>query len=197
VSINPKQLVSDTKPQLQLIPPAAEIAEAKALEYGAFKAVRADGGNGYGPWNWRGTSIQLTTYVGAIRRHLNAIMRGEDIDPRSGLSHWSHIRASTGIVLDAESVGTLIDDRPAHAKPPETRQIDDVHETDFGNMPSDILGWNGQSTHSITQVDQGDAGRFRWCDVCHIAYDTAIERCDCKPASAAASPPHGANGEGQ
>ena len=183
MSINPKQLVSDTKPQLQLIPPVAEIAEANALEYGAFKAVRADGGSGYGPWNWRADPILMTTYVGAIKRHLNAIMRGEDIDPKSGLSHWSHIRASTGIVLDAESVGTLIDDRPSHAKPPETQQIDDVHEADFANIPSDILGWNGQSAHSTAQVDQGETGRFRWCDACGIAYDVAVEPCHCKPAS--------------
>lgn len=157
MSINPKQLVSDTKPQLQLIPPSAEIAEANALEYGAFKAVRADGGNGYGPWNWRADPILLTTYVGAIKRHLNAIMRGEDNDPKSGLSHWSHIRASTGIVLDAESVGTLIDDRHVNSRPRKTQQIDDVHEIDFGNMPSDVLGWNGQSVHSITQVEPGEA----------------------------------------
>lgn len=126
---NPKQACGSTKPQLHLIPPVAEIAEANVLEYGAFKAPRTDGTKGYGPWNWRDDPIKVCTYISAVRRHLNAIMRGEDIDPTSGESHWAHIRANCGIVMDAMDCGSFIDDRP---------KVREVHQTTQTN-PGDTL----------------------------------------------------------
>ena len=158
---NPKQAVSDTKPQLQLIPPAAEIAEAAALEYGAFKAPRTDGVNGYGVNNWRADGINLCTYIGACLRHLNAIKRGEDIDPKSGLPHWWHIRANTSIVIDAAEHGMLTDDRYCDDRP-----------TDKGSEPVELsagltdaaervrgLRERGQSVHSTTQENAGETVR--------------------------------------
>jgi hypothetical protein len=51
-------------------------------------------------------------YIGALERHIGRIKDGEDLDNKSGASHLGHIIATSGIVLDAASVGTLIDDRP-------------------------------------------------------------------------------------
>ena len=71
----------------------------------------AHGAAKYGRRNWRLSSILATTYVGAIRRHLNAWADGEDLDPDSGKSHLAHIRACCAVVMDAQDCGTMDDDR--------------------------------------------------------------------------------------
>ena len=100
---DPKGAEGKKKTQLQLLPSAFNKATADALAYGASK---------YGPWNWRATRVQTMTYVGAIRRHLDRFLEGEDIDPESGVPHLGHIAASVAILLDAGAVGRLADDRP-------------------------------------------------------------------------------------
>lgn len=100
---DPKGEAAKLKPQLQLIPPALNYATAGALALGAKK---------YGPWNWRANKIEIMTYVGAIRRHLDAFVEGENLDDESGVSHLGHIAACCGIMLDAQPEGTLVDNRP-------------------------------------------------------------------------------------
>lgn len=100
---DPKAVAGAAKPQLQLIPPALNAETAKALALGAAK---------YGPWNWRTNRVEIMTYLGAMKRHIDAIIEREDIDPESGASHLGHIAAGCGIVLDAQKHGTLIDNRP-------------------------------------------------------------------------------------
>lgn len=101
---NPKAVRAqkEGKVQLELLPTVALREEAQVLQHGAEK---------YGMRNWRIDHISALTYVGAIMRHLLAWADGEDIDPDSGLSHLSHIRASCGLVLDAQERDCLIDDR--------------------------------------------------------------------------------------
>lgn len=105
---NPKEAEGAKKLPLQLVPPAAEREMALALAEGAGK---------YGPWNWREAGINLETYIGAMKRHINAIARGEDIDPLSGVSHLGHILAGAAIVVDAAEHGMLNDDRPKGSRP--------------------------------------------------------------------------------
>ncbi len=102
---NPKDLaaVALKKCPLQLLPPIADELVARVLEGGAGK---------YGKFNWRSQPIELTTYIGAIMRHLARIRCGEDIDAESGLPHMAHIMATAAIVMDANEHGKLIDDRP-------------------------------------------------------------------------------------
>lgn len=100
---NPKDRIGVAKPQLHLIPPALEIWTAKALENGAEK---------YGAYNWREKKVRLTVYISAARRHLSALLDGEDCADDSGLPHEAHIAACMGILLDARATGNLIDDRP-------------------------------------------------------------------------------------
>jgi hypothetical protein len=101
-SVNPKTLVGATKPGVSCVPPIAEMLLGEVMAAGA-----AD----YGLLNWRDTPIPALTYHDAIRRHLAAWRDGQDIDPKSGLPHLAHIMGGCAILLDAESVGTLEDNR--------------------------------------------------------------------------------------
>ena len=108
--LDPKGEAGAKKPQLQLIPPILGVETAKALVNGAK----------YGPWNWRHTPVEMMTYIGAMKRHIDALIDGEDIDPESGAHHLGHVAAGCGIVLDARKHGTLVDNRPpiTNSKPP-------------------------------------------------------------------------------
>lgn len=105
-SLDPKGLAGQAKPQLQLIPPTFNTETALALACGAAK---------YGAWNWRHNRIEIMTYLGAIRRHIDCLIEGEDIDPESGAHHLGHIAAGCAIVLDARRAGTLVDNRPTYS----------------------------------------------------------------------------------
>ena len=100
---DPKASHGALKPQLQLIPPALNRETALALACGAAK---------YTAWNWRRSDVEVMTYLGAMKRHIDCLIGGEDIDPESGAHHLGHVAASCGIVLDALECGTLIDNRP-------------------------------------------------------------------------------------
>ena len=102
--LNPKDRIGQTKPPLDLIPPAAEILEAVVMGLGARK---------YGPYNWRSAHVRATIYIAAAKRHLVQWLDGQDDDPESGVSHLAHARACLGILLDALATGHLVDDRPA------------------------------------------------------------------------------------
>lgn len=99
---DPKKKFGDSKPQLHLIPPAANEECAKALALGASK---------YGVRNWMANKVNMTVYLSAMRRHMDCIADGEDIDPESAAHHLGHVMAGCAIVLDARRHGTLIDDR--------------------------------------------------------------------------------------
>lgn len=104
-SLDPKGEAGKLKPQLQLIPPALNRETALALVEG----------HKYGPWNWRGNKVEIMTYLGAMKRHIDKIIDrvdADDIDPASGAHHCGHIAAGCGIILDALQHGTLVDNRP-------------------------------------------------------------------------------------
>lgn len=107
---DPKAVHGQKKAQLHMIPPAGAEAMARALELGARK---------YGERNWVQHQVNLTTYVSAMRRHLDCLMDGENLDAESGVHHLGHVMASAGIVLDALRHGTLVDNRvlPLNAAP--------------------------------------------------------------------------------
>lgn len=100
---NPKQLEGDKKVKVQYIPPMAIIALGEALGEGGVK---------YGPFNWRDMPVEALTYVGGMLRHILAYVDGENIDPESGKHHLAGVMANAAIVIDAESCGSLIDNRP-------------------------------------------------------------------------------------
>lgn len=99
---DPKSSHGARKPQLHMLPPAGSEAMARALECGAVK---------YGPRNWVLQKVCLTTYISAMKRHIDQLMDGQDLDCESGVHHLGHVMAGCGIVLDALRHGTLVDDR--------------------------------------------------------------------------------------
>ncbi len=100
---NPKTAEGQKKRQLALVPPSAIDACAQAFEDGARK---------YGAYNWRKTGVPYMTYLHAAKRHLDALLDGEDVAPDSGVHHAGHVMACMAVVVDAIKCGKLEDDRP-------------------------------------------------------------------------------------
>lgn len=100
---NPKDLVGSKKAPLGLVPPALEIGAAEAMANGAEK---------YGPYNWREEPVQYMPYLAAMKRHINALIDGEDLAADSHIHHLKHIVSGGAILLDSIGLGILIDDRP-------------------------------------------------------------------------------------
>lgn len=100
---NPKDHQGGSKPDTSLVPPIALLQTALAFEDGASK---------YGAYNWRSNPVRLRVYVAAAQRHLAQYLDGETVDPTSGVHHLAHASACAAILMDAEGVGNLIDDRP-------------------------------------------------------------------------------------
>jgi hypothetical protein len=101
-STDPKKQYGELKAPLHLIPPAGNEEQAKALALGAKK---------YGERNWLAAQVEINTYLAAMKRHIDKVIDGEDIDPESGAHHLGHVMAGCSIVLDACRHGTLIDNR--------------------------------------------------------------------------------------
>lgn len=128
---NPKaaRAVSDGKAPLDYLEPVCDAGEARVLKGGADK---------YGRRNFRDPSTVMlwSTYLGSMRRHLNALHAGEDTDPDSGEHHLSHIRANTAVLLAAMDAGTLRDDRHDTAVTPRS---DAVHKDGNQDAKADVF----------------------------------------------------------
>ena len=103
---NPKARVGALKAPLHLVPPALTIGVSYALKDGAAK---------YGAYNWREEPINVSTYIGAIQRHIMAYQDGEDLAEDSGVCHLAHAAACIALLMDSKAHGSLVDDR--HAGP--------------------------------------------------------------------------------
>lgn len=97
---NPKQIMGDKKPPLHLIPPQALIHCSMAMK---------EGGQEYGPYNWRDDPIYMSAYYSASGRHWMAAQEGEWIDPKSKVPHLAHAMACAAIVLDAYENNAILD----------------------------------------------------------------------------------------
>lgn len=102
-AVNPKQAMAtrDQKLPLHLLEPTANAQIAQVLDHGAFK---------YGRRNFYKTPILANVYIGAVRRHIDALHEGQDLDPDTALSHWAHIGANVHVMLAAIKAGTYVDD---------------------------------------------------------------------------------------
>ena len=100
---NPKTAIGASKPGgMDCLPPLAIFKMGEVFQGGAAK---------YGKMNWREHGITLSTYTNAAMRHLLALADGQDIDPESGVEHAAHVMACMAILIDAKSVGKMVDDR--------------------------------------------------------------------------------------
>lgn len=100
---NPKDAIGRTKPPLHVLPPVALFHMAQAM---------TDGEQKYGLMNWRKFPVNASVYYDAAQRHLMAWFDGENRAADSGVHHLAHAMACLSIILDAESIGKLNDDRP-------------------------------------------------------------------------------------
>jgi len=77
------------KLDLTLVPPEVVEAMARVQEYGARKYTR-DG--------WRSVPEAARRYYAALKRHLAAFEKGEDLDPDTGLHHLDHALCNLGFL---------------------------------------------------------------------------------------------------
>ena len=89
------------KPRMDLLDPVALEGLAKVLTFGAQK---------YAAHNWR-KGIANSRLIAAMLRHLFAIMRGEDIDPESGIPHIDHLGCCWMFLSNNMKVRPEMDDR--------------------------------------------------------------------------------------
>lgn len=85
------------KPILGAIPPNAELAIGRVLEFGARKYSRD---------NWRQVDDLQTRYMDAALRHLNAVRRGEALDGESGEHHLAHAACCVLFMLEDALLNT-------------------------------------------------------------------------------------------
>lgn len=76
------------KAPIHMIPEDAILGMAEAFAYGAKK---------YDRFNYR-KGIDLTRLTDSLMRHVLAYLKGEDIDPESGLHHTKHILANAAMI---------------------------------------------------------------------------------------------------
>ena len=100
---NPKTAIGDKKVPLVLCSPIAAAHWALGQFAGLCK---------YQAWNWRIAGVRSSTYISAIKRHLDGYTSGEELDPVDGSHHLGNIMACCAILLDAQAAGKLNDDRP-------------------------------------------------------------------------------------
>ena len=100
---NPKTIIGLSKPSLIAIPPVALLHLGRAM---------TDGKNKYGLMNWREKRVSSSIYYDAALRHALAWWDGENFASDSGVHHLAHMMACAAIILDADSVDMLNDDRP-------------------------------------------------------------------------------------
>jgi hypothetical protein len=100
---NPKDRIGTTKVPLHLIPLSAQIPTCLALFTGEKKYER---------WNWRHEQVAASIYIDAALRHIQKWVHGQENDKETGIHHLGHAIAGLMILLDSQSYGNLIDDRP-------------------------------------------------------------------------------------
>lgn len=100
--VNPKDQYGFAKVPFGLVPPTADF----------FLAMGMEEGKKYGPFNYRVKPVQALIYLEAAKRHLLALIDGQDFDVASGKHHGSFVMACIAIYLDAMVNNKLIDNRP-------------------------------------------------------------------------------------
>ncbi len=80
--------LDDGKNRLDLIPPDCTEGIGLVLTFGANK---------YAPYNWA-SGIKYSKIIAAIKRHLLAMEKGEDVDKESGLLHADHLACNTAFL---------------------------------------------------------------------------------------------------
>lgn len=115
---NPKDMIGAGKAPLDLVPDTGIILESLAF---------AEGGLHYGANNYRAIGVRASIYKAAAARHIAKWWNGEECDPKTKVPHLASARACLNIILDAQYMGKLTDDRPP-SNPALVKLIDDCQE---------------------------------------------------------------------
>lgn len=113
---NPKDAIAANKLPLSLVPSTVTEYAAIAFLEGALK---------YGRFNWRVKGVRVSVYIDALTRHVNKYMNGQWADPTTNVPHLASAIACLGIILDANRMGILTDDRPP-SLPHHDKWVDDT-----------------------------------------------------------------------
>lgn len=113
-----KKFDSDKAP-LHMIPEEALIGMAYGFKYGADK---------YGTFNYR-EGLSITRLTDSLRRHTLALLRGQDIDPESGLPH------SWLILANSAMLDYTIQNHP---------EMDDRYKADLPKNKDLVKKWLGE-----------------------------------------------------
>lgn len=89
------------KVRLELLSPGALEEVARVMTHGAVK---------YGDNNWRG-GFKWTRVIGAVKRHVSAWEKNEDLDPEFGTHHLAHAICGLMFLLEFYQTGVGQDDR--------------------------------------------------------------------------------------
>lgn len=98
------------KTRYELLPTLGLEGAAQVLTYGNDKYALD---HRVSENNWM-KGIRWSRMFGATMRHLWAWMRGEDLDPESGLHHLDHATANVLILRGLTAIDPENDDRPTH-----------------------------------------------------------------------------------
>jgi len=90
------------KSRHDLIPAYAQEQYAKVMTYGATK---------YAERNWE-RGMAWSKVLASLERHLQAIKRGEDYDPETGLLHSAHVMCNAAFITEYYKIYPEGDDRP-------------------------------------------------------------------------------------
>lgn len=86
-----------------------DLVHPKAYE--DFVQVLTDGANKYYDRNWE-NGLSWTSVIASLKRHINAIERGEDYDPESGRLHIAHAACNVHFLNAFYHIFPQGDDRP-------------------------------------------------------------------------------------
>lgn len=96
------------KTRHDLIPAYAQEQYGKVMTYGSTK---------YAERNWE-RGMAWSKVLASLERHLQAIKRGEDFDPETGLLHSAHIMCNAAFITEYYKIYPEGDDRPHWFKKP-------------------------------------------------------------------------------
>lgn len=139
---NPKSAFGDQKLQLNVVPGSFQAYTSLALLEGALK---------YGRYNWRIKGVRVSTYLDALKRHIEKYEEGQWADPKTRVPHLANAAACLCIILDAGLMGSLNDDRPP-SLPNHDQWIDGM--TDIVQHLKDLFHEKNPKQYTIVDTPQ-------------------------------------------
>lgn len=162
---NPKTRFGAAKPGIHAIPPVALLHLGRGMEDGEVK---------YGLTNWRENEVSASVYYDAAFRHFAAWWDGEECAPDSGVHHLGHVMACCAILLDAQHMDRLNDNRPS-VPGPFSRMVKELTralETEADPEPvPQVLPIRDRIEALVSQILAEDTGRETFGQIKKILWE--------------------------